>query len=347
MSDRQLIVDRDRSERHAFVNSVLTNPEAFRITAQNTLRVYTQNERSLVTDLLSSPNGALMFFDRWEADIKTLRQEIDEARSNKTFARSLAKYLLLSDPQSSVSADGLVKQRDAQIVEQFLNALYPPEDRRHLRARRAARRILRYSPDHITSLLRHYISATLALGVAKEYGVTVLDPITGWYTQSKARRAIRLERIELSRATKKEIKRLTRQMNRLRNQQAGLVGQVYDSPIELVTILATKTRYEKKLMKLEVPSVDLATQRIALFDEETKQLRRTFATTLPSSQTADEKQAALIHYSDLLWKLFMMSSVETHQLMTVLGQLRALQDQLQATQQAAALRAATVASSTT
>lgn len=343
MSDRQRIIDRDLTERHALIDILLTNPEEFHVHASTVLRNYTQNERTLVTHLLSAKRSALDFFDDWEANIKDLREEINEARTNKSFARSLAKYLHLTGPQSNISVEALVKQRDAQIVEHFLDKHYPSEQRRLQRARQAAKHILRYSPEHIESVRSHYISATLVYGVSREYGVTVVDPQEGRYAQFKARRAIREERADQARSDARSIKRLTKQIKSLRRESRGLVGVIADLPVEFITIVSAKSQYEKKLARKQIGAAEIPDTRVTLFDEATASLRETYIATLDSSLTAKQKQAQLSQYADTLWRIFMMSSGEINQLMTRLGQLRTLQDQISTITQAADRRAATLA----
>ncbi len=312
MTQHYSLIDREYRQLQKIVDSALTNPEQFRRDAQVAYRTFLPKERTIISRLAYPPISAYDFFVNWEQSLKELRGHLRESRQDKAFQRSLTKYLGLAASELEQTTKNIVASRDLQITHRFLDQLYPLYERGTKKHRKAALQLLRWSDSHLLSLRDHYVAASLYKTVSDQYGITFIDPFSPLLQRLGDYRAVRRQRRSTKRQDRRHLRQLEKKLSTLLKQDGALIQQVVDTDIELVTILAARAAYEKKLAKLSDEEMKDTTKRLALFEQEVQKLRLPLES---KTQTIEASRQAVEQRNALLLKIFLLSNVQKNQLM--------------------------------
>jgi hypothetical protein len=316
-----LAANRSLLDRHALIDSALTNPETFRQTVQNAMRNFLPRERALVAPLTKYGFDPTILFDAWNSELRDQRASLIASRDSATFQRSIAKHLLLSTSQSGATVDRLVKQRDAELVELFVEHLFPIEKRRSRYHQIAAHNILRMSDSSLASLIAHYNDAAMAVSVGEEYSITSIDPHASFLRRAGSKQAIRRERRALYAQESRRLTAIRRQQKHLSRLFDGLVGTLFNLPIEYVVITAARQNFHKALLKQ--PDQDT----VALATTVSRRVVEELLAVLPLELSQNDRHAQATQLEEIVWKIIQRSTVEVNQIMAALKELRELRDE--------------------
>ena len=307
------IVDREYAQLHAIIDTALTNPEQFRRDARAAYRSFLPKERTATSRLHHQTFTAYDFFIHWEASLKEARTHLRESRRDKTFQRSLTKHLALAPVELEQTTTSIITSRDHQLINRFLDQLYPLYERRTKTPRKAAVHLLRWSDTHLYSLRDHLILAVLYKVVSERYNITYIDPFSPLLQRIGDFQAIVSQRRKMNRNDRRALHRINKQHTQIAREHHSLIQRIDESGIELITILAARASYEKKLAKLDVTEAKDPEIRLALFHQETKKIHSLVVR--DKNMTLEETQQNQERLSSLLLTIFTLSNVQKNLLM--------------------------------
>ena len=262
------IYDRERDLIEQFSQKANSNREAFRNEARSYLKDLTPYKRKFIKSLRSKDTQPYDILTAWRDEIVPSIDSLNQSRQSKVFYKSVAKHLYVSDSMSQMTVDDIVQHQIDRVEEEFVQQF----DRRSVRY--AVRRMLRMPTQEVEAIRSQYIMAKLASKVASESNIQLVDPHSSALNKLLARAAVRRERRRSLRSDARRLKQIARRLHEIQLIDSGIVGDIIRQEIDLMSVLAARASYEKRLSNMSKDdAMDVATLQEIFYDE-TSQIRR-------------------------------------------------------------------------
>ena len=327
------------ADRQHIIDTLLANTEQFRQDAQAAFGRYSLQERQLLAGLECDTISSTDFLAAWQTVLLPQLHKLLKNVSDKAFVDMLISNLLLQTGTVQVKVDQITSQRKTELVNDFLYSLYPVnvngKKDAYMHERERARAVLGMPELDLTTLKSHQAEYTLYKDIAQQNAVTVIDPYDSLFTKIRKNKHIKAERKKAAAYRKKRMQYITVRLALLAAMHKGLLMQLHDKQLDLVTIFDMRHQYEKKLSNLTGSQKNNPVKHLAIFETITqkyiaKQTERLAGSTAKAG--LEQTKAITKELETVLLQVFDLSNAEKNQLLLYAKEYREL------TQEQATLR---------
>lgn len=313
------MTEREHQLLREYTEKSLKNVEAFRQELQMYLRRFTPERRKLVKRLRSGRLSSYEVLIAWQENLAPVLEKLEDTRNSDAFAKTITKYLYIEKGAQEV-IDTVVSVREDQLKLDFINRSDG------FSQRQAVSELVDRPLREVQAIIGQYINVTIASVVAKEQGVTVIDPHSSLLKKLRSFMKIRSERKRTIRRENKRLHDIESRLAEIEQQDGGMVGHIKQMGIDLVTTLAAKASYEKRLKELSKDDVVEAATRLEIFNEETRQIRHDIMNNISGSveMSLESVHSATKTTDKLLLKIFDLTNTQKNNLLLLTKEHREL-----------------------
>lgn len=313
----RLTIDQaEHTKKQAIADLATVNREQFRRDGSRAATLFTPYERKLVDDLRIKDSDRYDIFSAWEDELRPLLRTLEQHRTKPSFHKTLTKQLLL-DENSNDSINRIVTMRTCEIVDEFVKKIYST-DRASKKKRLLAAQVFSWTDREINRLKNHYVDYVLYDEIAKTHGIYLYDSHAFIGKRLSTKLRIRRERRMTKANEKKRLKYLHRRLRELRTVNNGLIGDMLDKKLDMISILSLRNQYEKALSDLSEKDAGNAARRLAVFDTVTAPFKEKYALSHSEATHQVSLEGARIDAVELdtiLLKTFDLSVIQKNQLL--------------------------------
>ena len=321
--------------RQHIIETLLADTEQFRQNAHAAFGRFDLNERQTLAGLESDTIHGADFLIAWQTVLLPQLQKLQNNMSDKSFTEAITTNLLLSESSVSAKINQIGNQRAKELIDEFLYQIYPysgtANNDTYAQQRERARAVLHMPELDITTIKFHQDEYKLYKDIAEQNDVTVIDPYDSFFTKLRKNKLIKAEQKKADAYQKKRIQYITERLAILSAMHKGLLVQLHDKQLDLVTIFDLRHQYEKKLAGLSGSQKNNPVKHLAIFEtvtqkyisKQTERLTSTFAK--PSLEVTKTIAKEL---ETVLLQIFDLTNAEKNQLLLYAKEYRELAQEL-------------------
>lgn len=330
------VISSNRSTmQQAVISTLLSDVEKFRFDAKRALGNYSRTERSLLESIEAPTVSSEAFLAEWSDNLKPQLDKLESKMTDTAFSEVITKSLLLSQENAQEKIYEIISQRKHEILDEFLFRIYPMDANGksdiYAKQRERARVLLDMPVQDIKTIQAHQADYLLYTELAKQNAVTIIDPHDSLFTRIRKNKLIKAERKSAYAYQKKRIQFITERLAILASMHKGLLVQLHDKQLDLVTIFDMRHQYEKKLTALTGSQKNNPVKHLAIFETVTqkyiaKQTERLAGAATKASLEETKKIAKELE--TVLLQIFDLSNAEKNQLLLYAKEYRELTKEL-------------------
>lgn len=332
MGNIQVITGREQAKRQEIVDLFLTDLELFRIKAAKSFKVFNKTERRMLSRITPKGMHSYQIMAAWDDSLRVIIEKLEQKRRDDSFKKSIVKNLVLNEGETKSKIERIISEREREVVEQFLELIYNNNRRRdrYRKERKYARRLFMTPNSRVATLKEHQVDYMLFREIAYSNKIAVVDS-NDWFLKRM------ITRLQIWRERKNTIKLEDERINFIDNRVAslnmasdGIVREIMEKDWDLVSVIALRNRYEKKIKNLPKEDSKNAVKRLAIFDQETSQFREEQALkiALNSDQASLETTRQITRDVDaLLLRIFDLTNIQKNQLVLQIREYRELTEE--------------------
>lgn len=329
MKDIQIIEDREQNRRQEIVDQLLTDIELFRTKATKAYMQFNQKERNKLEKIETKNLPSYQIMAKWEDDLKPLIEKLESKRSEDSFKKSITKNLFLNKDEIQKKADQLVDLRTTEVVENFVNDIYPIGENKDIYRyeRESAKKLFSLPLARVQVLKDHQVDYLLFREIAHQNKVSVNDPANWFVVRIINRLRIRKERKKVIKTENQRLLSINKRLEELSDINENIIHDIQDKKWDLMIVLGLRNQYEKKISELSKTDQKNAVKRLAIFDKETAKFReeQIKKIALSSDQAGLEITRKITKDVDsLLLRVFDLSNIQKNQLVLQIKEHREL-----------------------
>ena len=313
------------------LDMALTDPEQFRLGAKRAYERYKPNDRRIIAGLEKGQAGAYEFFSLWLDHVHAVFVELDKTAVSKTFARTVAKGLVLDEHEQDGVIARIMSDRRQAIVDGVLAQLYSDSPE----SREVAAAVLSQPADEIRELYNIYAVVRLHEDVARQQEIVLYDPHASLWRRLRQKRAIKRERFVTAKLEKRRLDEIQRQIIRVNSWHESLLTRVAREEIDVIAVLAAKAQYDKYLEKLPSEQQGSFVEREKIYHKVMAPMRGEYSARRRGSVgTLAAMQRYVRVYDDIVIEMFELSNQEKNKLLANLKIIRDREKERAALEQA-------------
>lgn len=331
MKDSLSIYERERAKLQQYEELFSSDVELFRREAAKAYGAYEPRERKFLRKLEGVDMTSYAVLTTWEDMLLPVLYTLQTKRAEPTFRKSLVRHLVLDVDETQKTIHNVINTREKEVIQKFITQVYGPETKKspYRKQRRHALGLFAVPQQEVFDMKDHLVAYTLLRHVADEHAIAVIDIHAPLRKRLKAARRVRRERKQTMRAEAVRLAYIENRTAEIRAAHDGLVADILDKNIDLVTVISLRNRYEKRLAALSKSDVIHASKRLAIFDQETSEFREQYTSTaagdLEASLEATRQTTKVI--DDLLIRIFDLTTTQKNQLLLYTKEYRELVDE--------------------
>jgi len=331
MKNSLTIYERERVRLQQYEELLTNDVELFRREATKAYRAFEPHERRFLRKLETDEVTSYAALTIWEDTLLPVLYTLQTKRAEPTFRRVMVKHLALDMDEAQKTIHGVINTREKAVIQKFITQVYGKESKRksHRRQRRHILGLFAVPQQEVFDMKEHLVAYTLLHHVADEHGVAVVDAHASLRMRLRAARRVRRERKRAKRAEAVQLAHIAARTAEIRAARNGLVADILDKNIDLVTVISLRNRYEKRLSALAKSDVMHAAKRLAIFDEETREFREQYTSLagvdIEASLESTRQMTKAI--DDLLLRIFDLTTTQKNQLLLYTKEYRELADE--------------------
>lgn len=321
---------RELSTKQQIIDLALTDVEDFRAQGYLACRNFTKKEREDLKSIASQHVNSYELLSLWQDNLKPRIKKLSKERTNSEFINSLTKHLSVDESEAQSVANELVSKRQQKNLINFANSVYTkPEKGRDRLAKKRNTLIdfLSKSEKEIDKIRKNLVEYMMFDSISRAQKITILDPTKNIFTKSKLKRRIERERKLIFKNNRKRLNDIYSRLEELSKNNDGLIVKINDRKWDLMTILALKNNYEKKISKLSDDKPDSVNKRLSIFESEIKEFKERELDkmeTLPNQTSIDLARVASEDIDKLLLQIFNLTNIQKNQLVLQMKEFREL-----------------------
>lgn len=299
------------------------NVEQFRANAFEVSQSYTPHDRKVIKALCLDRMESYHFFQCWHDEIRIPLRNLRKPLS-ATLVRSLSNTLTYSDRESKDLANALIETRERELVKKITQRIYGDTYRKSQRS--AVISVLSKKEDDIEALYLRYIEWKTYAELAKDNRISLYDPYTSWVKRRSTSAKIKKENKKLLQKENERIASIDQKLQILYVQDDNLISHIKATNIDIVTIVAVKTEYEKQLQRISEADRHNPVIRTNIYKKATEGLREAFGEKYKNCQieSLKESQRIVNDIDTVLIRVFDLSNSKKNQLMADMKTVREL-----------------------
>lgn len=317
------LIDREHESYKIFIEKAIKNVEIFRCDAQMIYSRYSPSRRLLIKNLTSNNLDPYDVLAAWSDDVEPTLGKLEASRSSLAFNKSISKYLQTSEKTTQQTIDQIIDRRIDEVSQQFINRF------ESINSRAAVSELIYRPIKEINVIKQQYIQVSLVDLVAKEYGIKFVDPHSSLFRRLSSMFKIRRERKLLNRRDKKRLNAISLRLEEIKQADDGLIGEVLNRKIDLISILASRTNFEKRIEKLSIDEAIDAATRLEIFYEETRNIRHEIMNSIAGSAelSLESVHTATKLTDKLLLRIFDLTNTQKNNLLMQTKEYRELSEE--------------------
>jgi hypothetical protein len=331
MKNTLSVYERERARLQQYEELLAKDVELFRREATKAYSAFEPYERKFLRKLETGEVTSYVALTTWEDALLPVLYTLQTKRAEPAFRRAMVKHLALDMDETQKTIHSVINTREKAVIQKFITQVYGKETKRksHRKQRRHILGLFAVPQQEVFDMKEHLVAYTLLRHVADEHGIAVVDAHAPLRMRLKAARRVRRERKKAKRAEAVQLAHIAARTAEIRAARNGLVADILDKNIDLVTVISLRNRYEKRLSALSKSDVIHAAKRLAIFDEETREFREQYtslaAVDIEASLESTRQMTKAI--DDLLLRIFDLTTTQKNQLLLYTKEYRELVDE--------------------
>lgn len=271
MIDMTLIMQREELLWQRAEDLVLENIEQFRSEATALNDELTPAHRKLLSRIETKKVSAYDFLTTWHDTFRSSQKTMRSRAVNDQFVRAVSRDLQFTKEDASVKAFNLMKEREDELVDEFLTRLYIGGSAR--RVIKATKTVLCLSDKELAEIYDGYIKREVYIRIAAKHTIVIFDPHASWLVRYRTKKAIYIERSRRREEEETRLQVIEKRLAELLARDDRLLQLIAETKIDIVTILAARTEYEKRLNKLSGAEARNPVKKMDIYTKVTSKLR--------------------------------------------------------------------------
>lgn len=317
------LVDREHDLVKDYTEKAIKNAEIFRSESQMFHGRFTRARRKQIKRIESTSLSSYDLLMAWQDQLAPDLQKLEESRNSNAFNKSVAKHLQVQGAATQDVVDQIIRQRREQLNSKFLDQF------KKRSTKKIVKELIEKPFKEIQALKDQYIHVTLTRMVAKEHGINIVDPHSSLLGKISSVIRVRRERKKRNKREQKRIHEIDARIQEIEKNDSNLIGGIMSLRVDLMSILAARTSFEKRLSKLAKDEAIDAAARLEIFNDETRKIRYSIISDIPGSaeMSLESVYAATKITDELLLRIFDLTNTQKNNLLLQTKEHRELREE--------------------